>query len=203
MRRLIISMLCMFVCLAHAADGVLPTDILESLARHPSVRAEFVQTRNSPALTQSVVSRGKLLFVLGHGMLWQIESPYRETLALAGDHATRIDVQGHAQTLHDEQGVGRISQMLQSLLTGKSEALLRQFEVTTTGGPTHWSLRLTPRQSRMAQVLDAIVLEGADYLDGIRLEMHDGTITDIRLHDVREAGPLDAGEARILSPGSA
>jgi hypothetical protein len=81
--------------------------------------------------------------------------------------------------------------------------LLRQFEVTTTGGPTHGSLRLTPRQSRMAQVLDAIVLEGADYLDGIRLEMHVGTITDIRLHDVREAGPLDAGEARILSPGSA
>lgn len=200
MRRLTAFLLCCcLAAVAHAGtDDALLRTVLDGLARHPQVRAEFVQTRSSPALAQPQVSRGRLLFVLGRGMLWQVESPYRETLALTGERTARLDAQGRAQPVRGERGVGQVSQMLQSMLAGRPDEVLRQFEVAASGSPARWSLRFVPRQARMARVLGAIVLDGGDYLDGIRIEMQDGAATDIRFSGTREAGGLSALEARAL-----
>lgn len=211
MRRLIVRMLLCFLlpCGASLAaqtappragtpDGALLQHVLAELGRHRAVRADFVQTRANPALVQPQVSRGRLLFVLDHGMLWQTQSPYAETLALTGKHAARIDAQGVAHPMRDARGVERISQMLQSMLAGKLEQVLRQFDVTASGTPARWTLYFTPKQERMARVLGGITLRGDAFLEGIRIAMHDGGSTDIRFGHARDAGPLSALEQRAL-----
>ncbi len=55
----------------------------------------------------------------------------------------------------------------------------------------------------MAQVLRSIELDGArlqngTFLQGIRIDMQDGTQTDIRMTDTRDAGPLTALEKHAL-----
>lgn len=183
---------------AATSDDALLQHVLAELGRHQAVRADFVQTRTNPALTQPQTSHGQLLFVINHGMLWQTQSPYAETLALSGKRAARIDVQGHAHPMREARGMDRISQMLQSMLAGKLDEVQRQFKVAASGTPAQWTLRFTPKQERMARVLGSITLNGDAFLEGIRIEMHGGDSTDIRFGHARDAGPLSALERRAL-----
>lgn len=172
--------------------------ILAQLGQHAAVRASFTQQRQSPALTQAQTSSGKLLFVTGRGMLWQVQQPYSETLALTGTRAMRVLADGRMQPVHGERGIGQISQMLQGLLGGQLEAVRRQFDVQASGSAAQWHLQFTPRQARVSQVLADIQLDGGAFLQRIRIAMQDGTQTDIRMSDARDAGPLSAQEKHAL-----
>lgn len=200
MRQLLLALLaCLLTPLVHAqgADPLLQ-QVLGELASHPAVRAEFTQTRTDPALDKPQVSTGKLLFVLGHGMLWQTLTPFQQTLALTGSRTVRIDAGGRTVPVRGERGVSQVSQMLQGLLGGKLDDALRQFDVTASGTPKDWTLRFAPRQAQVAQVLAGIGLVGDTYLQGIDIDMRDGTRTRIRFADTRDAGPLDALERGAL-----
>jgi len=205
MRRLIsVVLLCVLSCGASLAAIAPPTDqpllnnIMSTLSQHASVRAEFSQTRSNPALARPQESAGKLLFVLGHGMLWQTTEPFVESLALTGSQSARLDAQGRFQRVRDARGVSQVSQMLQSLLTGKPDQVLRAFHVQATGDIENWTLTFTPKQADIARVLGGITLTGDTFLEGIRIDMHDGSATDIHFTGTRDAGPLDALEKRAL-----
>jgi outer membrane lipoprotein-sorting protein len=200
MRHLIVVLLCCMGVTAHAetAPPALLKDVVAELSQHPAVRAAFTQTRSSPALSQPQTSTGQLLFVLGHGMLWQVQTPYQDTLALTGSSSARVDAQGRLQPMHSERGVNQISQMLQSMLSGQLDDVLRQFDVQANGTPAQWTLHFTPKQERMARVLGGIDLDGDSFLEGIRIDMQDGTSTRIRFSGTRIAGPLSALEQHAL-----
>ncbi|MEP7185311.1 MAG: outer membrane lipoprotein carrier protein LolA [Rhodanobacter sp.] len=207
MRRLIsvllLCLLCVLPCgvgvaaTAPHADQPLLNNIMSSLSQHASVRAEFTQARSNPALAKPQESSGKLLFVLGHGMVWQTTEPFAETLAMTGSHASRLGPRGFVRA-QDARGVNQVSQMLQSLLAGKPDDVLRAFDVKASGSVAQWTLLFTPRQERVARVLGGITLTGDAFLEGIRIDMHDGSATDIHFTDTRDAGPLDALEKRAL-----
>ena len=200
MRRLmILLLLCLVAPFAHAqTDDTLLQNVLAELGRHAAVRADFTQTRSNPALARPQVSSGRLLFVLGHGMLWQTESPYQETLALSGDRTARIDADGTARPMRGERGISQVSQMLQGMLGGKLDEALRQFKVEASGTPARWTLHFVPKQARMARVLGSIELQGDTYLQGITIAMQDGTRTEIRFAQTRDAGAPTALERRAL-----
>ncbi len=200
MRRLIAFLLLSgFAAAAFAqADQPLLQSVLAELGKHAAVRADFTQTRENPALDKPQSSEGRLLFVLGHGMLWQTTAPYQETLALTGSRSARIDADGRVHPVRSERGVSQVSQMLQGMLGGKLDEALRQFNVEASGTPAQWTLRFVPRQERVARVLGSITLQGDNYLQGIRIAMQDGARTDIRFAHTRDAGPLDALEKRAL-----
>jgi hypothetical protein len=180
-------------------DDHLLRQALEQLASHPQVRAQFVQQRDNPALARAQESRGQLLFVLGHGMLWQTREPYQESLALSAGRIARIDAQGQLQTLRGgSQGINQVAQMLQALLAGDSDLALRQFAVQASGEPSRWTLRFTPIQARTAKVLASITLQGGSYLDGIDVQMASGEQTRIRFSDSRVAGTLSDLERHAL-----
>ena len=181
----------------HAQSDLLHT-VLGQLSQHTAVRAAFTQQRQNPALTQPQNSSGQLLFVTSHGMLWQVQQPYQETLALTGSQTARIDANGRVQPVRNERGVSQISQMLQSMLAGQLDTVMRQFNVSVEGSAVQWTLHFTPKQARVAQVLRSIQLDGGAFLQGIRIDMQDGTQTDIRMTDTRDAGPLTALEKHAL-----
>ncbi|WP_188794908.1 LolA family protein [Dyella nitratireducens] len=171
---------------------------MNQLSQHTAIRANFTQQRQTPALNQPQTSSGQLLFVTGHGMLWQVQQPYQQTLALTGTRTLRIDADGRMQAVRNERGVNQISQMLQGMLTGQLDEVERQFNVQANGIAAQWNLRFTPKQSRVAQVLRDIQLDGGMYLQRIRIDMQDSTQTDIQMTDTRDAGPLSTQEKHAL-----
>jgi hypothetical protein len=199
MRHLIIALLCLLAGSLHAQEPDLLKQVLAGLAAHPRVRTDFTQTRENPALAQPQLSKGQLVFVTGHGMLWQTTQPYRETLALTGARTARIDEHGQIQVVRNgDRGVAQVSQMLQSMLAGQPDEALRQFNVEARGNAEQWILRFTPRQERMARVLSAIELTGGQFLQGIDVSMQRGERTQIRFVDTRDAGTLSPLETRAL-----
>jgi len=199
MRRLMFLLLCFFAPFAHGqTDDTLLQSVLTALGQHAAVRADFTQTRSNPALEKPQVSQGQLLFVLGHGMLWQTQAPYTETLAFTGQQATRIDPQGQSYPMRDARGVGQISQMLQAMLSGHADEVRRQFHIAASGSAAQWTLRLVPKQERVAHVLASIELSGDAFLENIRIAMRDGGDTDIRFTQTRDAGALSGPEKRAL-----
>jgi outer membrane lipoprotein-sorting protein len=198
-RRVPALLLMLFACMnLHAQGADLLHNVLNELSQHAAVRASFTQQRQNPALAQPQTSSGQLLFVSSHGMLWQVQQPYQETLALTGSQTARIDADGHTQPVRNERGVSQISQMLQSMLAGQLDAVMKQFNVSVDGTPAQWTLHFTPKQARVAQVLRGIQLDGGTFLQGIRIDMQDGTQTHIRMTDTRDAGPLSALEKHAL-----
>ena len=199
MRLIMFFSLCLASLGLHAQDNALLEQVLAKLGSHPAVRADFEQTRSNPALAAPQVSRGKLLFVIGHGMLWQTTDPYRDTLALTGSRTQRVDDQGQLQTVRNgDRGVAQVSQMLQGMLAGKPDDALRQFHVEADGTMAKWTLRFTPKQARMARVLQSISLEGGEFLDGIDIALASGEQTRIVFTQTRPAGPLDSLEKQGL-----
>lgn len=185
--------------IAQAAAPGLLDQVLDGLGQHQAVRARFTQTRENPALAAPQVSTGKLLFVTGKGMLWQVQSPYDETLAFTTRRSGRVGLDGRVQVMRNQRGIAEVSRMLQSLLAGQATEVTRQFDIAAEGNAAAWSLRFTPRQERMARVLAAIELTGdGDYLQAIRIRLQDGSDTDIRLHDTHDADALSALERRAL-----
>lgn len=199
MRRLIIALLCLVAGGLHAQENDLLKQVLAGLAAHPRVRADFTQVRDNPALAQPQLSKGQLVFVTGHGMLWQTTQPYRETLALTGARTARIDEHGQLQVVRNgDRGVAQVSQMLQSMLAGQPDEALRQFNVDARGNVDQWTLRFTPKQERMARVLSAIELSGGQFLQGIEVSMQRGERTQIHFIDPRDAGDLSPLETQAL-----
>jgi len=172
--------------------------VINQLGQHTAVRAAFTQQRQNPALTQPQNSSGQLLFVINRGMLWQVQQPYQDTLALTGSRTVRLGANGELQPVRNERGVGQISQMLQSMLSGQLDAVSRQFTVDAAGSASQWTLHFTPKQARVAQVLRGIQLDGGAFLQRIHIDMRDGTQTDIRMTDTRDAGPLSELEKHAL-----
>lgn len=201
MRRLILVLLACLLAPFAQAQGSAPLlhQVLDELGQHPAVRADFIQTRTAPALDQPQVSTGHLLFVLGRGMLWQTVTPFAQTLALTGTRTARVDADGRLHAMHGDRSVSQVSQMLQGMLGGKVDAALRQFDVVASGTSADWVLRFTPKQARVARVLTSITLIGDRYLQGITIDMQDGTRTQIRFASTRAAGALSTLESGALS----
>ena len=199
MRRLI-AFAALFLAFAVQAQSSLRVDdVLGHLSNHRQVRANFTQTRENPALAAPQVSRGDLLFVIGHGMLWHTRTPFDDTLVLTAGRTARLTTDGRVERVQDaNRGVTQVSAMLQGLLAGHSEDALRQFDVTADGTLTQWTLRFTPRQARMARVLAGITLRGGEFLDGIDVDLANGERTRIVFADTRDAAPLDPREAKAL-----
>ena len=155
MSRLIsVVLLCLLWCGASVAastdkpDQALLNDIMTALSQHASVRADFTQTRANPALATPQQSSGKLLFVLGHGMLWQTTEPFTESLALTGSHTSRLGPRGF-ERVREARGMSQVSQMLQSLLAG--QARRRAARLQRRARRARWrSGRCVSRRSRRA-----------------------------------------------------
>lgn len=181
-----------------AAATPLLDQVLQQLSAHKAVRADFVQTRSDPALARPQVSRGRLLFVLDRGMLWQVTSPYARTLLLGMHRSALLGSNGEMRPLQGGGRVGRVAHMLQSMLDGHVDRVQRQFTITASGTPGDWTLRFVPRDARVAHVLDAIELQGGAFLGAIRVRMHDGGATDIALSHVSEARQFGSLERHAL-----
>jgi len=199
MHRLLTLIALLFVTSVHAQAPSLANEILGSLAKHPQVRAEFSQSRENPALAEPQVSKGDLLFVIGHGMVWHTRDPFEDTLVLTSGDTRRLDAQGKLERVRDgNRGVSQVSGMLQSLLAGKSEEAARQFTITADGSIDRWTLTFVPRQARVARVLAGITLKGDAFLESIEVNLASGERTLITFTNTRDADSLTPVEAKVL-----
>jgi hypothetical protein len=198
MRRLIAAVLLGVAFTAGAAPSAddLAQRLNQRMAQHPVLRAEFVQEKQMAAFKKPLVTRGRLVFVRGQGVLWTIEVPLKLTYVLTDDRIVEIGEDGKAQTrtAQDVPGLAQVGRVFRALLGAQTDALKDIFTVAPEGSVDAWRLILTPKSGPVSQYMRQIQLAGGRYLDKIRIEESNGDATTISFRNTSEADAPSAEE---------
>ncbi|WP_305075407.1 LolA family protein [Propionivibrio sp.] len=186
---------------ARAADVL--NQIGAQIEQFQVVRAEFVQTKQMAALKRPLVTSGHLTFSRQHGVLWQIEKPYRVSYVLGETKIVEIGGSGgdsvrRVRETRDVPGLAQVGRVFRAMLGANSDALREYFDVAAQGTPAQWSIALTPRQSQLARFLSGMELSGGRFVEEIRISEAGGDDTRIRLSNSQGAAALNDAEATLF-----
>lgn len=147
---------------APAATGPGADWILQAVARPAPSRTVFVELRESPMLRQPLRLQGEYRRETDGRLVRQVHAPYAETTTLAAGEAVveragraprRIALSQVPELMAVQAGFG-------ALLAGDRELLRTTYEVEAGGTREQWTLRLVPRDPRLARSLARIDLYG-------------------------------------------
>ena len=198
-------MLCLLPWLAFLLSGVThaaepaPADALARIGaqieQHAVVRAEFTQSKQMAAMKRPLVTSGHLVYSRQHGVLWQIEQPFRMSYVLGEDKIVEIGADGvrRERGLRDVPGLAQVGRIFRAMLGANTNALREYFDATVQGDPAKWEIELKPRQPQLAQFLSGLQLSGGRFVDSIRINEAGGDATQIRFRNSQGTGaPSDA-----------
>lgn len=217
MRRLIVSLLLLAAAPLRAAapaDADTLARIGAQIEQHAVVRAEFTQSKRMAALKRPLVTTGHLVFSRRHGVLWQIEQPYRITYVLGEERIVEIAADGtrRERGLRDVPGMAQVGRVFRALLGANTAALGETFTVVVRGDPDKWEIDLKPRQAQLAQFLSGLHLAGGRFVENIRIDENGGAgetgqqgskenskdSTQIRLRNAQSAEAPNADELQLF-----
>ena len=177
--------------------------ILQRLAEPQVIRAQFVQERFIADVTRPTASRGRITVSRADGVLWQIESPVKVTLAFTPGGIIQTGTDGVRRAQAQRRGAieTEIARVMQGILGADPASLQASFEAQASGSLERWTVRLVPRAREVARFLRHIQLDGGRRLEKIEIEETSGNYTRIRMHQFSVADKLDPDElAQFKTP---
>lgn len=166
----------------------------------PVVRAEFVQSKQMSALKRPLITSGRLVFSRRHGVLWQIEQPYRMSYVLGEERIIEIAADGtrRERGLRDVPGLAQVGRVFRAMLGANTGVLRELFEVSVWGDPDKWDIELKPRQVQLTQFLSGLQLSGGRFVENIRLSEPSGDTTQIRFRNMYVASVPNEAELQLF-----
>jgi len=162
---------------ASAADTDTLALIGAQIEQHAVVRADFTQSKQMAALKRPLLTSGHLVFSRRHGVLWQIEQPYRMSYVLGEDRIVEIAADGtrRERGLREVPGLAQVGRVFRALLGANTVALREVFNANVRGDASKWEIELKPRQPQLAQFLSGLTLSGGSFVDSIRINEAGGS----------------------------
>ncbi|MBP9713925.1 MAG: outer membrane lipoprotein carrier protein LolA [Sterolibacterium sp.] len=195
------AVLSLFGLSGHVHAASLTTDELaarmaQRFEQTPVIRAEFMQEKAMAAFKKPLMTRGRLVFARGQGVIWKIEAPLRLTYVLGEDRITEMGEDGVAQvrTAQDVPGLAQVGRVFRALLGAQTEALRELFTIAPEGSVDAWRLQLTPKPGPLAQAIKKIQLAGGRHVERIRIEEGNGDATTIAFSHTSEDRMLTSAE---------
>ena len=154
-----------------------------------SLQCSFIQKKVISILSESVISKGNLLFKKDNKLCWEYSSPYYYLFALNGDKVyiknekstTRFDTKSNS--LFKE-----ISILLMNSISGTGLIDPKKFDVIFSQNPSELKARLTPKNKTLSSIMSTITLyfEKSTYLvHTIEMIEPTGDSTTIVFNDVK------------------
>lgn len=139
------------------------TALVAGLRRELPARTAYVEVRYQKVLDRPLVVRGELEY-LGPGRLGKrVDAPYKEQTTIADG---QVEVRRGTREPR-RIALGQVPELdvfvrgFSALLGGDATALANDFELRASGEATRWTLRLTPKDARLARRVGAIEVDGA------------------------------------------
>lgn len=160
---------------ALAADWDLQ-QLMDSLARHKSGRATFVETRRLAVLNKPIESSGELIYIAPDKLEKRTLKPRPESMIVDGD-ALAVE-RGNRKYQVQLQAYPELAAFIDSIrgtLAGDRKALERSYQLAMSGTAENWVLQLTPLDERMKAVVQRIRIAGVrDQVNSIDILQADG-----------------------------
>ncbi|CAX59128.1 Putative exported protein [Erwinia billingiae Eb661] len=182
------SLLAGLLLLSAAAQAVTLDDLQQRFASQPVVRADFSQLREIKGMAQPLKSSGELLIAQDKGLWWHQAKPFPLTLVLDDKRMVQV-MNGQAPqiiTADSNPQMFQFNHLMRALFQADRQVLEQNFSLDFSDlGQQKWQLVLTPKTSPLDKLFNTITLQGAEYLDVIKLNDRQGDNTDITLSHQR------------------
>jgi Outer membrane lipoprotein carrier protein LolA-like len=158
--RWIACALALYGAQALAAPDV--DSLLAHLARPAPATTPFVEVHFSPLLSRPLIVSGELTYSGPDSLGRTVDKPYSEHTEIHGDEVSITRGSGKPRTF-SLQRAPELKTLLSSfsaLLGGNRQQLEQGFTLLLSGDDAHWSLGLTPRDSRVRQRVSQITVTG-------------------------------------------
>ncbi|RZI43908.1 outer membrane lipoprotein carrier protein LolA [Herbaspirillum sp. HC18] len=202
MRFLIFLMLvvCSASTMAAPSAADLSNHFSKRLEQHPVLRADFVQEKQMAAFKKPLVTRGRLVFVRGEGVIWQIESPLKLIYVLGDDRIVEIGEDGKAnvRSAKDVPGIAHVGRIFRALLGAQTNAIADGFTAQADGSMDAWRITLAPRPGPVGQFIRQIQLSGTRYVDRVVIDEPSGDKAVIVFRNTSEHESPSAEERRLF-----
>jgi hypothetical protein len=169
-------------------------DLMDELSNLSQMEATFTEHRTSLFLKRPLQLRGRIVYRAPDYIEKTVESPFDERILIESDRIVvdqgmgqgkiesaeirRYDLDSHPAIRDAVEGV-------HAALGGDMDKLASQFATGFEGDRSSWTLRLTPRNARVRDHIDAIVIAGSGVLvQSIRTLEDNGDESLIELEQV-------------------
>jgi hypothetical protein len=139
-----------------------PDALLQRLARPAPATTAFVEVHFSPLLSRPLIVSGELQYDGPDSLGRTVEKPYSEHTEIHGDQVSVTRGSGKARnfSLQRAPDLKTLLTSFSALLGGNRAQLERNFNFNVDGDDAHWSIGLTPRDSRVSQRVTRITITG-------------------------------------------
>ena len=187
MPRLLILFFLMLIVPAQAsAADWNRAGLMVLLAATENGEQHYTETKELAFLEMSVVSQGRLVFMLPDRLVKQVESPDPSRYEITGDTMT-ISRPGETEKIVsiDAYPLLRVFvNTLRAVLTGDLKSLEHHYLLKLTGSRNAWQLHLNPRDSQLALLVESLTISGRDkQIEKMVTREQSGDRTTLTLHD--------------------
>jgi hypothetical protein len=175
--------------------------LLRHLARPAPATTPFIEVHFSPLLSRPIIVSGELEYDGPDSLARTVEKPYSERTQIQGDTVTltRGSDKPRVFSLQRAPELKTLLSSFSALLGGNRAQLEQAFTLSLGGDEAHWSLALTPRDSRVSQRVSRILVNGAGA--GARCmttTAPDGSVTVMLMEEAaRTTSPADLSATGI------
>ncbi len=170
--RLVPLLLCGLVQLyplagvAHTAPGFTLAKLMAGLAGVRAASASFTETKSLPLLTTNLQSSGLLDYRAPDYVRKTTTSPAPQDFVLQ-DGTVTLTLNGQTQRFSLDQApqLAGLVEGVRATLAGELATLRRYYDLSLSGGPSHWQLLLRPRARDLAAMMAWMSITG----DGDRI----------------------------------
>jgi hypothetical protein len=150
--------------------------LMASLAKAPSGRATFVETKRIAMLDKPVESSGELLFVPPDRLEKRTLKPKPESMVVDGDE---LSIERGGRTYHLRlrayPEIGAFIDSIRGTLSGNRLVLERDFRLALSGSATAWTLQLFPFDEKMKAVVRRVRITGSEgQVGSVEIDQADG-----------------------------
>jgi outer membrane lipoprotein-sorting protein len=175
------------------------TPLLAQIEQTRVIQAEFFQTKTLRALKRPLRTSGRLVFVRGQGVLWQIDKPYRASYLIEAESVLEISADGtrRIRPAREVPALAQTGQVFQAIFQGDTRALEAYFEIRSQTGSSQWQVDLTAKPM-LARFLKSISAHGGRFLDAIEIEEAGGDTTRIEFRNTQLDAPIADADRELF-----
>lgn len=165
--------------IAHADDTLAAVRAI--ITNHPQVCGDFVQRKSLRALSRPLLSRGKIRFVAGKGVIWELVSPIATRVVLTENAITTWNDNGERRRIAAAQFplFKALTNIFLAVFTGDFSRLDDAFAIQPATDDGTWRLSLTPQDKTIAVAIESILITGGAFVDRIAFNERSGDKTVI------------------------
>lgn len=158
---LLVSMAILQPATTEAADWDID-QLMQSLSKAKPGRATFIEKKYMAMLDRPLESSGELLYIAPDRLEKRTVKPKPESMMVDGnvlviEHGEKK----HTLQLQDYPELAGFIDSVRGTLAGDRKILERSFKLVLEGGIEHWALILSPRDAKIARMVQQIRFSGS------------------------------------------